>query len=130
MNRFSDGKRQLPDLAADAAPGSGYFIVDEGVPERIGGTSAASPFIAASFALVQQFLEQRRLGPLPYLNPVLYRLAASPTPDLFHDVIRGGNRFYRATPGWDYATGLGSPRVVNLARAIAATLNRSKPTLR
>ena len=37
---------------------------------------------------------------------------------MFHDVTRGGNLFDNAALGWDYATGLGTPRGAPLARAI------------
>ena len=37
---------------------------------------------------------------------------------MFHDITRGGNLLHNAAPGWDYATGLGSPRGAPLARAI------------
>ena len=50
-----------------------------------------------------------------YLNPTLYALAARNPPNtLFHDVVRGDNLLYPATPGWDFATGLGSPIVSRL----------------
>jgi len=49
----------------------------------------------------------------------LRALAAShPAGELLHDVTRGGNLYDDATPGWDYATGLGTPRGTALARAI------------
>jgi kumamolisin len=60
-----------------------------------------------------------------FLAPILYRLAAAHRSD-FHDVKVGGNRYYDAGPGWDYATGLGSPDVSNLARDLTAYL-RSHP---
>ena len=37
----------------------------------------------------------------------------------FHDIAAGRNLYYPATPGWDYATGLGTPDVYNLARDLA-----------
>ena len=55
-------------------------------------------------------------GRLGYVNPILYALARRQWPRApFHDVARGYNRFYPAAPGWDPATGLGSPDVANLA---------------
>jgi hypothetical protein len=74
--------------------------------------------------LIAQRAQARHAGKLSYLNPLLYRLAKSSEPNLFHDVVRGGNRYYPATPGWDFATGLGSPHAYNLARAIIASLKR------
>jgi kumamolisin len=42
----------------------------------------------------------------------------------FHDVTTGTNRYYPATRGWDFATGLGSPDVYNLAQDVAAETKR------
>jgi subtilase family serine protease len=123
-NEFSTGKRQIPDVAAPADPDSGYLVVDEGETTASGGTSGAAPFWAASMLLVRQYVADKG-GPdgLGYVNPMLYRIAAeegrvSP----FNDVVRGGNRLHNATPGWDYATGLGSPDVFELAQAFAQRL--------
>ncbi|MDQ2984057.1 MAG: S53 family peptidase [Actinomycetota bacterium] len=123
-NRYSTGKRQIPDVASAASQGSGTYVVFEGQAQPVGGTSASAPFWAAYTALVAQNAQQRGAGKLPFLNPVLYRLAASPQVQLFHDVIRGGNRYHPATAGWDYASGLGSPNGLELAQAIAAAVKR------
>jgi hypothetical protein len=54
---------------------------------------------------------------------LFYELANESEPGaLFNDVVRGGNLYHNATAGWDYATGLGSPRVAPLARAIVDSL--------
>jgi kumamolisin len=128
-NRFSNGKRQFPDVAAAADPDSGFFAITPnprtGQPEPnvVGGTSAATPFWAASMVLVQQFAERQGVDKLGFLNPVFYRIASSdPGAGAFHDVILGGNRFHNCTTGWDFSTGLGSPDVVRLAQAIVAEL--------
>jgi len=42
----------------------------------------------------------------------------------FHDIMIGANRYYPASRGWDFATGLGSPEVANLARDVVAYLKR------
>jgi kumamolisin len=57
------------------------------------------------------------------MGPLLYRAAAR-FPKAFHDVTKGGNRYFNAGPGWDYATGLGSPDVAELAKAIVALVGR------
>jgi hypothetical protein len=44
----------------------------------------------------------------------LYEIAAVEGSRAFHDVVGGGNRFHDAVPGWDYATGLGTPDVGRL----------------
>jgi kumamolisin len=128
-NKFSNGKRQFPDVAAAADPDSGFFAVTPnprtGQPEPnvVGGTSAATPFWAASMVLVQQFAQQQGVDKLGFLNPLFYRIASSSQDaGAFHDVVLGGNRFHNCTPGWDFSTGLGSPDVGRLAQAIVAQL--------
>ncbi|MGI8928086.1 MAG: hypothetical protein ACR2H0_01290 [Candidatus Limnocylindrales bacterium] len=59
------------------------------------------------------------------LGPTLYGVSAGATSGaVFHDVTRGGNLLFEAGPGWDYSTGLGTPRVAPLARAIIDPLQR------
>ena len=53
------------------------------------------------------------------MPPRYYRIAQS-DPDAFHDVIRGGNLVDESTPGWDFATGVGSPNVAALTDAVIA----------
>jgi subtilase family serine protease len=120
-NAFSDGKRQVPDVAATADPDSGPITVFAGQTARSGGTSAAAPFWAASWLLIGQYLESNGAALPGFANPTLYRLASTPQAFApYHDVVRGGNRLRNCTPGWDYATGLGSPDVWNIARDLLA----------
>jgi len=124
-NRFSTGMRQLPDVAAAADPWSGWDTYTDGSMTVAGGTSAATPFWAASMALVAQYAQQRGDGQLGFVDPMLYAIAARPQrPPAFHDITVGANRYYPASPGWDFATGLGSPEVANLARDVVAYLKR------
>ena len=54
-----------------------------------------------------------------------YELArAHLNPSPLHDVVRGGSRLHNARPGWDYATGLGTPSAATLARAIVDGVKR------
>ena len=125
QNQFSTNPpaRQVPDVAADAAFGSGYSIYSQGQHDQVGGTSASAPFWTGSFALINE-LAQRQLGhPLGFIAPLLYRAAAR-DPSAFYDVTLGGNRFYRAGPGWDYATGLGTPNMARLAADVIALSRR------
>ena len=115
--------RVLPDVAAAASPASGWLVRDGGGWSSFGGTSAAAPFWASAMLLAEQYARQHGVTRRCFLAPLLYRLASSPQPyPPFHDVTAGGNRYYDAKPGWDYATGLGSPDVYNLARDLAAYL--------
>jgi kumamolisin len=124
ITRLSNGHRQLPDVSADADPGTPWSLYVYGGLQQAGGTSAAAPFWAASMALIAQYAAAHGVTKLGFVDPILYTLAASRQPfPPFHDVVRGGNRYYQATPGWDPATGLGSPDVYNLARDIVAYLH-------
>ncbi len=122
-NGSSNGMRQVPDVAAAADPASGFLTVSEGESGSSGGTSAAAPFWAAYTLLVRQLAAQQGVDRLGALGPTLYAVAATqPAGSVFRDVTRGGNLRDDAAPGWDYATGLGSPRGTSLARAIVAAL--------
>ena len=124
-DQFSDGKRQVPDVSADADPWSGWATDHGGNFAVAGGTSAATPFWAAATALIAQYAKQHGVGRLGFIDPMLYTIAARPqrVPG-FHDVTIGTNRYYPATTGWDFATGLGSPDVSNLAQDVVAYMKR------
>jgi kumamolisin len=120
---IGDGHRGVPDVAAAASPDSGWLTRDYGKWDAAGGTSAASPFWAASMLLAEQLARKHGVSRRCFLAPILYRLASTKQRyPAFHDVRAGGNRYYSAGPGWDYATGLGSPDVWNLARDLTAFL--------
>ncbi len=123
LDSFSNGRRQVPDVAADADPATGWSIYVEGSSGQAGGTSAATPFWASSMLLVEQYAAAHGVGRLGFVDPLLYALAAArQSVAAFHQITQGGNRYYQATPGWNPATGLGSPDVFNLARDVVAYL--------
>jgi kumamolisin len=127
LNSESNGERQVPDVAAAADPVSGWYVVHHGRADAVGGTSASSPFWAGLAALFQQSAQQAHVGPLGFLPPTLYALAATSRPGtLFHDVGRGDNLHFVATPGWDYTTGLGTPIASALDDAIVAYLRSQR----
>jgi subtilase family serine protease len=110
-NQFSNGNRQVPDVAGVADQNTGYHIILGGRDVQIGGTSAAAPLWAAVIALINQDLKKKGLKPVGFANPALYwmgqnqsQLQASP----FHQVTEGNNLAYTATAGWNYCTGLGT----------------------
>jgi kumamolisin len=112
-------RRQTPDVAADGSPASGYSIYSGGSNQEVGGTSAAAPFWTGSFALIDELAERQTGRALPFIAPLLYE-AAGGDRSAFYDVTLGGNRFYRAGPGWDYSTGLGTPDMARLAGDVIA----------
>ena len=131
--------REVPDVSADADPNYGYLIYFNGSGTRssapsgwqgTGGTSAAAPLWAAVIALADA---DRACGGVPvgFADPTLYALAASAPGTYFHDVTAGDNDLtgtagglYPAAPGYDMATGLGSPDAAALAPALCATTLR------
>lgn len=126
--------RMVPDVAAFADESPGYPIVCsngvKGCPKSpqqgitfVGGTSAATPLVAGMIALWNQQAKQQGLPRPGFLPPLLYATAAR-SPGAFVDVTVGGNALFggsccAARPGYDLATGLGSP----LANQIAALLS-------
>lgn len=116
------GMRSVPDVSADADPASGAAVfapLGDGTSAFTegGGTSQSAPIWAGIAALIDQYLQQQGLPSVGFMNPALYHIAAHPDPaTAFHDVTIGTNLYYPATPGYDLATGLGTPDVWNLAQ--------------
>ncbi len=125
-------RRELPDVSGPSDPSSGFMVCLS--PPRsstptcsggYGGTSAATPFWAASMLLVQQYAAAHGAGSLArcFAGPILYDLASKPQPvPPFHQVTLGNNGYYSAAPGYNLATGLGTPDVFNLAQDYASFL--------
>ena len=114
------GRRQVPDVAAQADPDPGISVYTGGTWTSLGGTSAATPIWAAFAALYNQKARARGKAPLGFANPLIYRLGqASGDATDFHDITRGSNGAYTATKGWDFVTGWGS---YNATHFIAAEL--------
>lgn len=101
-------KRQLPDVAFDAASSSGALIVINGqANQQVGGTSLASPLFVGLWARIES-ANSNALG-LPTQNMYTY-FPKDATP--LHDVTSGNNGYngygYKAAAGYDNTTGWGS----------------------
>jgi kumamolisin len=107
------GGRGVPDVSGNANPATGYDVIIDGQASVVGGTSAVAPLWAGLIACMNSALGK----PVGLLNPLLYGLAG---PALW-DITSGNNGAYRAGPGWDPVTGLGSP---NGKRLLAALTGR------
>ncbi|MFZ0042013.1 MAG: protease pro-enzyme activation domain-containing protein [Solirubrobacteraceae bacterium] len=131
--------RAVPDVAADADPSTGYLVYwngsgsETGQPsgwQGFGGTSAGTPVWGALFALADASKACQGL-PVGYANPALYRAAGSAYAGDFNDITSGNNDFtgtnggrFAATPGYDEASGLGTPNAASLAPALCANTVR------
>ena len=111
-------QRLTPDVSADADPGSGAEFIQDGNTFSGGGTSQSAPIWAGLTTLMNQYLTQRGGHPLGNVNQVLYQVASNRTRPAFHDIVLGGNAVYQSGPGFDLATGLGTPNTDNLVRDI------------
>ena len=108
--------RAYPDISAIA---TNYPIYVNGTLIPIGGTSASTPLIAAMVTLLNDALLNMGVGPLGFMNPFLYRTAAT-NPAAFTDITFGNNACsanatrcctygFQAAIGYDSVSGLGSP---------------------
>jgi subtilase family serine protease len=126
VKRTLHGNRGVPDvaynagvvggvIAAWAAPfGPGAFFI-------FGGTSAGAP----QWAGIVADINQAKGRPMGFMNDRLYKLGKSGSlSNLFHDITTGDNAFggvpgYAATPGYDLATGWGTPKFGTLGLLLA-----------
>jgi kumamolisin len=118
-NRYAQNDRQVPDVSAVADNLAVYF---QGQWGAVGGTSAAAPIWAAGQVLVNEDTI-RQLGTFAY-SPQLYYAVADKNGggNAYFDVTNGDNLYFPATPGWDYATGLGTPNLASFDRAVSNIL--------
>jgi kumamolisin len=110
----NDNARDTPDIAAIAG-GGGVFIAVKGQHGTVGGTSAAAPVCAGAWALVDQ--GKGGMG----ITDALTKMYGIGTSGAFNDITVGDNGGpdnkspgYPAGPGYDLATGWGSPNVAQL----------------
>jgi kumamolisin len=131
-NAYSNGNRQVPDVAADADPASGYSVYctvsaagcNSSGWITVGGTSAATPLWAGVAADTNQYLAAKGKPTLGNASAMLYSLFNTAQPfSAYHDVTTGDNLYYPATSGYDQASGIGTPGVWNLARDAALVLS-------
>ena len=122
--------RGVPDVAGEADQESGWAFVFTGGSQRwimpASGTSASASLWGGLLALADQYAHHD----LGFVNPAIYRIArGSSYHQAFHDITTGSNIVntppvgmggYQAGPGWDPATGWGSPDAQVLVPLLAA----------
>ncbi len=146
--------RGVPDLSWNAAVNGGVLVYITAFPNFqragwhvYGGTSAASPQVAALVALANESQREGGHQPIGYLNPLLYGIGSGPafrdivpitqgTADSGHlvdnqdwqldpdgSVSRGPVTGWPTLAGWDMTTGFGSPNAPAFIAAVTAARN-------
>jgi subtilase family serine protease len=121
--------RATPDVTYNAAVNGGVFVYWSVISSQagfyiFGGTSAGSPQWSAIAALADQYAAMQGKSSIGFINPALYEIGSNPAmyASDFHDITVGNNILfgspanvgYNAGPGWDDASGWGTPNVANL----------------
>ena len=114
-------RRGVPDVAMSGSLSGAVAVFESftgapGVWGPGGGTSAATPEFAGIVAVADQYAHKK----LGFINPALYRLEQEHAPGIV-DVTKGSNtvsftqggktitiKGYRARPGYDLVTGVGT----------------------
>jgi subtilase family serine protease len=131
-----NGTRGMPDVSYDADPNTGFLVYDSvryhGYSGwfQVGGTSAGAPQWAAIIAAADQSRGAGGpLSPVDFAASIaIYGLGGSSS--YLYDITSGSNgncgSICQAVPGYDFVTGLGSPRSgIDLALAGGSTSNNS-----
>ncbi len=125
--------RVVPDVAYNADPLAGYAVFDSTPNENgdtgwqaIGGTSAGTPQWAGITALANQMRVANGLTMLGngQLNNFIYGLARKNQLSLFNDITLGSNG-NAATPGFDEATGWGTPKAAALIAKLGTATSKA-----
>jgi hypothetical protein len=100
--------RGIPDVAIAASLKSGYEAFIDGQKGVVGGGAAATPLWAGLIALINQGLGHN----VGFINPELYTKIGPA--GVLRSITEGDNgvhgvKGYAAGPGWNAATGWGSP---------------------
>ena len=112
----SNGQRAVSDVAMNASGKTPYWSYYLAEWKSYAGTSFAAPSFAALIAVVNSARIANGEPPVGYLNPILYQ-----SPEVqaaFRDIVGGSTDKYAAGPGWDYPTGWGAPKALELAEAL------------
>ncbi|HWY24838.1 MAG TPA: protease pro-enzyme activation domain-containing protein [Nevskia sp.] len=127
--QFSTTKRNVPDVAMDADPATGFYVYDSkgcGGWCVVGGTSDGSPQWAAFWSLIGKGLANAGHSPARagFANALIYPIGkngAAYAAD-FHDLTTGNNNNFNAYAGYDDATGWGSYNGAKLYAAVISAV--------
>jgi subtilase family serine protease len=122
-------RRIVPDIVAMGAISPAMPLYVNGKLQIVGGTSEATPMMAAAMAMISAKRAGNGAAPLGFVNPLLYQIARE-HPAVFRDVTVGTNQYpvqyapgslniagcCEAIQGFDAASGLGSINFARLAK--------------
>jgi subtilase family serine protease len=139
----------LVAIACAPNPADGFLTYDPTtcnpfapLTNAVGGTSAGAPQWTAIIALANELRARSHRWPVGLVAPMLYDLAKDRRAYArdFHDITVGNNALnlapfgggpsqfgFDAAPGYDLASGLGTPDVANLVRDLARGSNGDLP---
>ena len=117
---FNSSGRAYPDVSALGGEQNPYCVSTAKLLTGVAGTSASTPVFAGIVAKINELRLASGKPTLGFLNPFLYQ-----NPGALNDVTLGENKGdfkvgFKAAPGWDPATGLGTPNFQKLAKAAMA----------
>jgi len=128
---FTRAGRGYPDVAAMAGQQNPYCVAASmtGITSSmvgVAGTSAACPVVAGLFARLNAARAAAGLPNMGFLNPFIYQ-----NPLAFNDVTQGSVtgasvKGFSAVPGWDAATGHGTP---NFPKMMEAAMSAGKTVI-
>ena len=121
---FNRHGRAYPDVAA---LGHQMVIILRNTSQIGDGTSYSAPIIAGIIGLINAHRLRQNRSVVGFINPLLYAAHKRTNGAAFNDITDGNNSCtentccdtgFAAAPGWDAATGLGTPNLGLLLMAI------------
>ncbi len=116
--------RSTPDvsiISGDVATGNGLLINDDsGADSQGAGTSLSSPLWLGVWTRVQAAATSNK--GLGFANYQIYKLAQEAPGRDFYDVTVGDNQPYPAKPGYDNASGWGTPEISQIMQDLTGRL--------
>ncbi|KAK8079420.1 Tripeptidyl-peptidase sed4 [Apiospora hydei] len=120
---YNASGRGYPDVTL---LGSDYLVLNQGRLTPSKGTSASTPVVAAMITLLNDIRLKKGMPVLGFLNPLLYAadVAEAGFQDITQSNINGCSTRdhqqagFKATTGWDAASGLGAPDFAKLRKLL------------
>jgi len=114
---YNPSGRGMPDISA---LGTNIVSIQNGDFVYTSSTTTTTPIIAAIITLLNEKRLNSKQPVVGFINPLLYQIYAN-SKNSFYDVVAGENHFgccgfvgFRASPGYDVVSGVGTPNFRNL----------------